>query len=426
MRIFTLKGIQHIQELQFLTDSSGLVLDQGGHLYRFRGNATEVIVTPPSFIVSQFHFVDEAYGAIIGHSHPLPIQEGAFGFTGLGLLLVLCLCLGYSKPKVKAHRWVIGALCLALAGFVASCGTAWQQYRLLSTESAYATLLTRPLLRPGGYHAYPANKGLHSFIAITNTRGATWNVQTLPTTFYASALTAIGHNFLVGTYANPYEGRSTLHADGDIWIYGNDTTYSKDLRANSWPRHYGVEVKRGIRGFSLSPDSSRLLVFGSDRMPAIPKDELNSTAGNIFVLPVSLQPNYTLLDVPDTLEVCSLTQATNRDLWVVLDNKKTRKTKGHLSYYALPSKTLLRFQHGQWLKPAFPAGYSAEQVVFVPGTRNGYVLTTTGEVVETNDNGDSWHTLALQGIRRIQSWQQQLVLVKQHNQLVLGSPSSTN
>ena len=110
MKTFTLKGIQHIQEFQFLTDSSGFVLDKAGHLYRFKGNTTEPVATPPSFTVSQFHLVDEAYGAAIGHSRPVLVPKGALGSTGLGLLLIVRLALRKTQhQQTGTQRWFAGA-----------------------------------------------------------------------------------------------------------------------------------------------------------------------------------------------------------------------------------------------------------------------------------------------------------------------------
>lgn len=423
MKVYTLERIESIQDFQFLTDSSGFVLDQAGHLHQFRGNTTNVVDTPASFSVSHFHFLDEAHGAIVGHSRLLSIQQGSLGSVGLGLLLLVGLYKLIAQPT-KLQRWLIGTCCL-VGVLLLSCCSAWQQYRIPDASSPYSTTLTRGLLKAGSYHLYTANKGLHSYVAFTDSHGQRWDTHPLPTNFYATALTAIGRNYLVGTYANPYEGPRALHADGDIWIYGNDSIYSKVLHKNTLPHHYSIEVKRGIRGFSFSSDSSQLLVFGSDRMPAIPKDEVNSTEGNILVLPASLEPNYTLIDVPDTLEVCSLAQSATNELWATLDNKKTRNANGKLVYYPLPSKKLLRFRGGQWQEAPLPSGYSFEQVLFVPGTPNGYVLATTGGLFETKDNGATWHSLALQGVRKMHTWRQNLVLLQGQNRLVLLNSDTT-
>ena len=84
MRTFTFEAIQRIQDFQFLTDSSGYVLGEGGQLYRFRGNRTELVPTPTNFTVTQFHFLDATHGAVAGNFRPaaLSVPQGSTGSVG--------------------------------------------------------------------------------------------------------------------------------------------------------------------------------------------------------------------------------------------------------------------------------------------------------------------------------------------------------
>ncbi|RSK43269.1 hypothetical protein [Hymenobacter perfusus] len=423
MRVFTLEAIQRIQDFQFLTDSSGYVLAEGGQLYRFRGNRTELVPTPASFTVTQFHFLDATHGAVAGNFRPtaLPMQQGSMGAAVL-LPVVLGLGLMLRRSGAGRRRGAGVASVLLLSGLVFGCSRAWQQYRTPDPASEGVTHLRRNALKTSsGGHTYFANKGQTAFIALTQTAGANWETQQIPTNFYVTALTAIGRNFLVGTYANPHEGtRSPMHADGDVWIYGQDSTISPELARNTPARPYGLSAHRAIRGFSFSATGEQLFIFGSDRMPTIPPDEVSATAGNIYALPVSLRPPYRLLDLPDTVEVTSLAQADTGELWATLDNRKPRLSKGILRYVPLPARQLLRFAQGRWQPYAVPQAQSFGQVAFVPGTGKGYLLTEDGQVMATSNSGTTWQLLPLlRDVRRLKTWQQAVALQQGANQLLL-------
>lgn len=426
MRVFTLDAIPRIQDFQFLSDSSGYVLAEGGQLYRFRGNRTELVPTPASFTVTQFHFLDATHGAVAGNFRPaaLPVQQGSMGAA---VLLPVLLGLGLILRWSGAARWrgagVVSVL--LLSGLVFGCSRAWQQYRTPDPASEGVTRLSRHQLGRHAMHHYVGNKGQKAFIALTQTAGASWETQQIPSNFYVTALTAIGRNFLVGTYANPHEGtRSPMHADGDVWMYGQDSTFSPELARNTPARPYGLSVRRGIRGFSFSATGEQLFIFGSERMPAFPPDEISATAGNIYELPVSLRPPYRLLDVPDTVEVTSLAQADTGELWATLDNRKPRLSKGVLRYVPLPTWQLLRFVQGRWKPYELPQAKSFAQVAFVAGTGQGYLLTEAGEVLATANNGTTWQPTTLRDIRRLKPWQRAITLQRGANQLLLVSDNT--
>jgi hypothetical protein len=417
MKTFTLAALHHIRDFQFLTDSSGLALDSAGQLYQFVGNKTTLVATPAGFRISHLHFITPEYGAIVGNARdglPTPAQ-GSLDVPGI--LLTLGLLLLFFRRRLAGRGSALALASLASLG-IFSCSAAWQAYRQADPDSPASTLITRTRLEPGNYHYYLPNKKQTAFIAITHNHGLAWETQQIPTSFYTTALTAIGHNFLVGTYANAEEGALALHGDGDLWFYGTDTTFTKALAHNTPQRPYRLSVSRGINGFAFSAADSLLLVFGSDRMPTFPATELSATAGNIYALPASLAPRARLLDVPDTVAVHSLARAGTGELWATLENRKPRVAHGRLFYVPLPTKALLRLRHGSW--QAVPvAGFSSfEQIAFLPGTHTGYLLTATGEVLTTHNAGDTWQRSSLSGIRQMRPFGSRLALLRQGNQLI--------
>lgn len=421
MTTFTLSALHHIRDFQFLTDSSGLALDGDGQLYQFVGSHTTRVATPPGFTISHLHFISPEYGAVVGNAfdgQPTPAQ-GSLGGWGIGLILpLLLLSPRCNFFKSKPLRLALGIASL-LGMSLASCSTAWQAYRQADPAAPGTTRITRTRLGPGNYHYYLPNKKQTAFIAITRDHGQHWETHQIPTSFYTTALTAIGQNFLVGTHANAEEGRLTLHGDGDIWFYGNDPTFTSALAHNTPQHPYRLSVSRGINGFTYSATDSLLLVFGTERMPTLPANELSATAGNIYALPASLRPPGLLLDTPDTVAVHSLARVQAGDLWVTLENRTPRVAHGRLFYVPLPGKALLRQRHGHWQTVPIAGFNSFEQVAFLPGTATGYLLTATGEVLSTHDNGDTWHQRDLSGIRQLRPFGGSLALLRHDNQLLL-------
>ena len=424
MKTFTFTTLSPIQDFQFLTDSSGFVLTQTGKLYRFTGQQTTLVETPASFTVSHFNFIDSSHGAIVGTSQVValsaPVQKGALDATGLLLFLLLWLVWrGRQRRPFIAPILACAGLVLLTGGLMVSCTPAWQRYRTSDPNSPYSTLISRPQLRGSATHTYFANKGQTAFIALTQNQGSSWETHQIPSNFYVTALTAVGRNFFVGTYANERAGNIPLHGDGDIWIYGQDSRLTPQLGTNSSERPYSLGIHRGIKGFFVSGRDSALFVFGSDRMPTLPNTEMSATAGNIYVTPITLQPTSRLIDVPDTVDVHSLSQSATGELWVTLANQKPYLHKGQLGYAALPCKKLLRFTNGRWRAPQIPDFTSFNQVEFVPGTTCGYTLTETGELFETDDNGEKWQRLPGGGVKRMHAWQHAITWLRGANELVL-------
>lgn len=421
MKTFTFSTLPPLQDFQFLTDSSGYVLTQTGQLYRFAGQRTTLVETPGQFTISHFYFRDQIHGALVGVAQVTdsPMQKGAIGAAAIPLLLLLGLA--WKSSQRAATRRLLSCLSLLLlaSGLLLSCSSAWQHYRTPDPTSRHATLLTHSPLSQSSFHHYFANKGQESFIALTQNQGSSWETHQIPSNFYPTALAAVGHNFLVGTYAREQAGPVPLHGDGDLWVYGTDATRTPQLATNSSQHPYCIKLSRGVTGLLVSAQDSALYVFGSDRMPTLPSTVMSATAGNIYVLTSSLQPPTKLLDAPDTVDVHSLSQASTGELWVTMAGRKPHLSHGNLGYVALPTKRLLRFTAGQWRLVTAAPFTSFEQVAFVPGTSTGYLLAETGEVLETRTNGATWHPLASQAIRKLHPWQQAITWLQGENQLVL-------
>jgi hypothetical protein len=323
----------------------------------------------------------------------------------------------------RAHQLLLGMGGLLLGGsLLLACSPAWQRYRTADPTSAHASYLTAPPLHRKNYHSYLANKGQTAFIARTQDQGRSWDTQPIPTNFYLTALTALGQNYLVGTYANEQAGASPLHGDGDVYIYGTDASLTKELATNSPQHPYGLSVSRGVKGFFLSARDSTLFIFGSDRMPSFPSTAASATAGNIYALPMTLQPKVQLIDAPDTVDVLSLAQSGTGELWVTLADRKPHLSHGTLGYAALPTKKLLRFTNGRWQAGPLAPETSCQQVAFVAATGRGYVLTAQGEVLETSTNGEAWQHLPDRNVQLLHPCQKAITWLKAGNQLVYYQP----
>ena len=420
MRTFTFSTLPPLKDFQFLTDSSGYVLTHTGQLYWFSGQHTTRVETPAEFTISHFHFRDPTHGALVGMtSFPASSpQKGAVGAVAIPLLLLLGLaCKGNRLRATRCLASGLGGLLLA-SGVLLSCRSAWQQYRRPDPASPHTTLLTHPPLGALSFHRYFANKDQQPFIALTQNQGRSWEMHAIPTNFFPSALAALGDNFLVGTYARPEAGPVPLHGDGDLWVYGTDATRTARLATNSHQHPVGIRLSRGVTGVLVSAPDSAVYVFGSDRMPTVPSSVMSATPGNIYVVPTSLQAPSKLVDAPDTVDVQSLSKAGTGELWVTMAGRKPHLSHGNLGYVALPAKRLLRLTAGRWQPVAVAPFTSFEQVAFVPGTARGYLLTATGEVLETRTNGEAWHPLASQAVRRLHQWQQAITWLQGDNQLV--------
>lgn len=429
MKTFSFPHLPPLRDFQFLTDSSGFVLTQAGQLYRFTGQQAAPVVTPAAFTISHFYFLDQTHGAVIGSTHPLPppLRKSTVSAASLPLLLFLWLVWHLGHRAGRARQLLLGMGGLLLGGsWLLSCSPAWQRSRTADPTSVHASYLTAPPLHRKTFHSYLANKGQTAFIARTQDQGRSWDTQPIPTNFYLTALTALGQNYLVGTYANEQAGPIPLHGDGDVYLYGTDASLTKELATNSPQHPYGLSLSRGVKGFFTSLRDSTLFIFGSDRMPSFPRTAASATAGNIYALPMTLQPKVRLIDAPDTVDVLSLAQSGTGELWVTLADRKPHLSHGILDYVALPTKKLLRFAAGRWQASPLAPAISCQQVAFVAATARGYVLTAQGEVWETRTNGDTWQRLPERGVQLLHPWQQAITWLKEGNQLVYYQPPTVD
>jgi hypothetical protein len=416
MKRYTFNEIKEIQEFQFLTDSSGILLSYEGSLYKFIEGNLQLIATPSSFQISKVHFITEDYGAIIGNSNHSTLKEGSAlqnkivyndldGGMWLFMLVALAVFVSreWAKSKLMKQRinWGTG-LVLLLSFAILSCSKNWQAYKTPDPTSKYSTITTKPIVHSSSMrHDYFANRKQKSFIAITKDGGKTWSTTEIPTSFYLTALTSLGNNFLVGSYANEKEGVLGLHGDGDIFIYGNDATFNSDLSNNNVAAPFRISSHRGINGFKVYMQDSLLFVYGTEVMPTVPKDEVSTTDGNIHQLPVSLKPSYKVIDVPDTVIVTSLSKSRSGDLWVTLDNKKPVVINRREVYHILDSKRLLRFKGGEWQPVHINEHKSFNQVEFLSPANVGYALTEDGDLFRTEDEGNTWSSTEIKGIQKM-------------------------
>lgn len=421
MKTYTFDTIQQIQDFKFLTDSSGVLLDKTGKLYAFTGNQLQPIQTPPGFTVSHFHFSQDGRGAVVGNNTApgYTIYQGALSTPWL-LLFFLAAFLLRNQLVPPTRRCFAAVLCLAVgSSLLTSCGGHFQQYLTADPTSRFTTWISSNQLGRGGAHYYVGNKKQQAFIALTSTHGQTWTTHRLPTNFYVTALAALGENFLVGTYANDQEGVVPIHGDGDLWLYGNEATYAPRLADNTPQKPYEISLRRGVNGFAVYPADSLVFAFGSETMPVFPKSEISVTQGNIYALPTSLQPPFRIIDVPDSVAVHSLAKSSAGELWVTLEDRKMHVVQGRTIYRPLATKQLLRFQQGRWVPQTIAGFHSFEQVEFVRGTSRGYVLTATGEVLATRDNGGTWQAMALQTIRLVHAGEKHVGFLRGTNQLLV-------
>ncbi|TGE12629.1 beta propeller repeat protein [Hymenobacter elongatus] len=420
MKKYVFPQVEQIQQFQFLTDSSGILLDGNGHLYSFQGSLLRPMAVPTGFTISHFHFTASGLGAVIGNapSGTPKVQEGSLGGLGLVFLLLVALVSKFSW-RWPAYRLTASSFSVTLLAVLGSCASQWQKYSASDPDSRFITLINRNQVKKSAFHHYQGNKGQKSFIGITQNEGQNWQVNEVPTNFYLTAVTAIGNTFTVGTHANNKQGAVPMHGDGDIWLYGNDTRYTA-LLADNTPQHpYGISIRHGINGFALYPQDSLLFVFGTETMPTFPKDEISTAPGNIYCLPTSLKPVYKIIDAPDSAAVHSLTKSSAGELWITLENRVMRIINGTTEYRMLATKKLCRLQQGSW-RVVNPVGQqSFVQVEFVPGTNRGYVLTDNGQLLISNDNGDSWTKTSLGAVRTIHAWPQHAAFLQGPNQLLV-------
>ena len=253
MNTFNLSQAGEIQEYQFLTDSSGIILNSKGELYSFQGSNLKQINTPSDLKITTFHFINQKHGAIIGEKGLIEknIQKGSFVGDG-SMLLTIFICLLFARKFLKhtlIRKTILNLLLLIVCGsLLLACSQKWQQYRYSDPQSSGVTYITSNQLHrvtphTSSPHTYFSNKGLSTYCAITENAGDKWNVNAIPTNFHLSALTAVGGNYLIGTFANENTSKEVpYHGDGDLYIIGNDSSYNKLFNKNKTISWYNISL----------------------------------------------------------------------------------------------------------------------------------------------------------------------------------------
>jgi len=103
-------------------------------------------------------------------------------------------------------------------------------------------------------------------MSITKDGGKTWDTHEIGTNFHLTSITAIGKNYFVGSFANFNTSRNIpYHGDGDVYIFGNDTTLCPKLKNNTnLNAPYIFDVQWGVNGFHHDTKNKILYIFGSE------------------------------------------------------------------------------------------------------------------------------------------------------------------
>ena len=399
MRTYTFENINSIQKVQFLTDTTGYILDNNGDLSHFSGNYTEKINTPDHINISNFHFITEREGAIIGHSTKNTQEASMLGIsTILIVTLLLFAIVKKISKKYYSKRFIrISLLAFLLIGFTISCNNDWEKNKEQDPGSPFTTII-KTLYLSTGYHNFGGNAGQDTYISITTDKGVDWETFDVPTNFDLTSIVAIGKNYFVGTYADK------SHCDGDVWIFGNDSTYSKRLAINKNEDPYYLSTNRGINGLKFYKEDSSLILYGGELIFTFPKDERSSTEGNVIEFKVDLTPDYKIIDVPEEVVINSYAKLNNGDVYITLENTKLLQTDGK-----------------KWNEIIIDNQAEFKQVEFIPKTKIGYTLSVKGMVYKTLNNGNNWTKTNIKDIEKMNLFENAIIFTKENTVLKLNN-----
>lgn len=387
----TFENINQIHEIQFLTDSTGYLLDENGVLFHFSGNETHQVSTPSNIKISNFHFITETEGAIIGHNNSKIIKQSSFFNFDLSLLLILLMFLVFTikLKRVKTNvlpKFIITSL--VFIGIISACNSDWKKYVEQDPDSPFTMIIKSPSLGTG-FHNFGGNIGQKSYFAKTTNAGQNWSEYEISTNFNLTSILSIGNNYFIGTYADKN------HSDGDLWIYGNDSSFFKFLGQNNLENPYYFSANRGINNMKYYEKDSSLILFGGELISKFTKNQNSSTEGNITLLKANLFADYKIIDVPGKVVVNSYSRTLDNGIFITTLDRKLMHTNGK-----------------KWDVININGHNNFKSIEFIPETSIGYALTSTGLVFQTEDDGANWDELDISGIEKIKIFSRYLIMVK--------------
>ena len=429
MKKYSFPSIDGIKEFQPLTQKSGILLTEQGELYNYHEKHVDKINTPSEFNITGFYFRDIHHGIIIGETGQLEknIQKGSL-FTDFGIPLFLIICVYWFSKKfhqLGLKRFYLIVFLLSLGSIIPiSCGNKWLSYKVIDESRPFITNITKAPSLLSYTHIYTGNKGLKTFVSITNDGGKSWETHETKTNFHLTSVTAIGKNYFVGSFANFNTSKEIpYHGDGDIFIYGTDTSYCSLLEGNTDKTSpFSLNIQRGVNGFHSDLKNEILYIFGSETEPQFPKDEVSTTAGNISQISMDLQSDYKIIDTPNKVNITSLSLNKQSDMWVTLDNKTPKIQDGYVEFKQLPTRKLLFLEKeaNQWSDIKINDEHNSFlQVSFISNSNEGYILSEKNKMLfKTIDGGKTWSATSFEKIKEIKPLNNKMFALNELNEII--------
>lgn len=384
-----------VDELQLLTDSSGWVLNQSGSLYYFQDEAVTPVATPQELQVVDFHFLNREEGIVLGLPKQAE-QEGALSSGGGALILailLLLMALGRFHRNMQSSTRIWLAIIPCSLSLIA-CNDDWKQHVEKDSVSPFVTHISR-LPMAIGSHYFGGNQAEDMYFALTEDGGKTWATYEATTNFPWTDVTAIGEVFVASNYAAPN------HGDGDIWLFGQDTSHPI-LARNELEDPFHISTYRGISGLKHYPQDSLLIAFGSDKITAFPANEVNSTDGNILIYRTNIQAPFQIVDIPGKVVASALARTETGDFWVVTE-----------------SAELWHYNQIGWEVVTFPDAIQPVDVEYHPRSGRVYMATKDGKLYSSSE-GVSWSQVEMQEqVQSLGIFQEHLVAVSEDGAMIL-------
>lgn len=422
-------NINKISDFQCLSIESGILLTKKNELYSYSGNNATKISTPTEFDITDFHFLDSNYGIIIGEGGQFEkeIQKGSL-LPNFGLPILLSMVIVFilkTRLNHKLKNTITKLLSiLIISAVIVSCSSKWQMYKSIDPDRSFIThILKAPYLPYSGFHTYFANKGIKPYISITEDGGKSWKTHNAKTNFHLTDVTAIGDNYFVGSFANYNTSKNIpYHGDGEVYIYGMDSSFCQDLiHNNDLNAPYGIGVRRGVIGFYHDQKNETLYIYGSETEPTFPKDQISTSKGNISQISTNLRSNYRIIDVPGNINVSSLTLNNQSDIWVILDNKTPEIVNRYVEFKDLPNRKLLVLKKDaeNWKEINVNEKVKSYlQIEFISDSDIGFLITEENkELFKTVDGGETWSKIALKGVVKLTLFNDSIWGLNENNEI---------